>query len=381
MGAGGKDRLGIGDHAFSGADGVENFGVLPEPPGLRFDMETDLLATSGADGHFSSLNAAWERVLGWSREELMSRPYIDFVHPEDVTRTAAENARISEIDHELIAFDNRFRTKSGDWRWLRWSARTDGETWFAIAFDITDRRLAEDDLRAAINQNRLLAYSQPIIDQRSGTVVQEELLVRLRTNGGGPADKVMQPAEFLPEAERSGLIRNIDLWMTRQAIELAAHGRNVEVNLSGATIADAGVMAELAARLGDAGVSARRLVFEITETAAFENIDAAHDLAEQLGKLGCLIALDDFGTGFGSLTHLRELPIHMIKIDASFVRGIRDHPEDRALVRGVATIARELGMQTVAEGVEDATTFGLLREYGVDRVQGFLIGRPAPVAA
>ncbi len=71
----------------------------------------------------------------------------------------------------------------------------------------------------------------------------------------------------------------------------------------------------------------------------------------------------------------------MIKIDASFVRGLRDHPEDRALVRGVATIARELGMQTVAEGVEDATTFGLLREYGIDRIQGFLIGRPVPVAA
>ncbi len=123
----------------------------------------------------------------------MARPYIEFVHPDDVTRTAAESARINEVDHELIAFDNRFRTRSGEWRWLRWSARTDGETWFAIAFDITDRKLAEDDLRAAINQNRLLAYSQPIIDQRSGTVVQEELLVRLRTNGDGPTHRVLRP--------------------------------------------------------------------------------------------------------------------------------------------------------------------------------------------
>ncbi|MDX6584062.1 MAG: hypothetical protein QOI10_3246 [Solirubrobacterales bacterium] len=372
--------MGIGDHAYGVPDGLERFGVLAEPPGMRFDMESDLLSTSGADGRFLSLNAAWEHVLGWTREELMSRPYIEFVHPDDITRTAAEHARINEIDHELVAFDNRYRTKDGDWRWLRWSARTDGETWFAIAFDITERKRAEDDLRAAINQDRLLAYSQPIIDQRSGIVVQEELLVRLRSNGT-PSRKVMQPAEFLPEAERSGLIRNIDLWMTMKALDLAARGRNCEVNLSGATIADAGAMAELAARLGDAGISARRLVFEITETAAFENVDATHDLAEQLGRLGCLIALDDFGTGFGSLTHLRQLPIHMIKIDASFVRGLRDHPEDRALVRGVTTIARELGMQTVAEGVEDATTFGLLRDIGVDRIQGFLIGRPAPVAA
>ena len=123
-------------------------------------------------------------------------------------------------------------------------------------------------------------------------------------------------------------------------------------------------MAEIADRLADAGVSARRLVFEITETAALENVDAARDLAERLGRLGCVIALDDFGTGYGSLTHLRRLPVKLIKIDASFVRGLREHPEDRALVRGVAAIARELGMQTVAEGVEDAATFGCCASTG-----------------
>jgi PAS domain S-box-containing protein len=372
--------MGSGDYAL-GDDGLDGYGVLPEPLGMRFDMEQDLLCTAGADGYFKSLNAAWERVLGWSRQELMARPYVEFVHPDDVERTAAEAARIGEVDRVLVAFENRFLTKDGGHRWLRWSARTDGETWFSVAFDITAQKQAENELRAAITQNRLLAYSQPIIDQRSGTVVQEELLVRMRTNGGGVTERVLAPADFLPDAERSGLIRNIDLWMTRRALDLAARGRNVEVNLSGTTIADAGVMAELAERLGDAGVTARRVVFEITETAAFENVDAAHDLAEQLGRLGCMIALDDFGTGFGSLTHLRELPIHMIKIDRSFVRGVRDNAEDRALVRGVATIARELDMQTVAEGVEDATTYGMLREYGVDRIQGFLIGRPAPVAA
>jgi PAS domain S-box-containing protein len=366
--------MGRGEHAYDGP------GVLPEPRGMHFNMEHDLLCTSDSEGHFSSLNAAWERALGWTREELMSRPFIEFVHPDDVARTEAERSRIKEVDRELHAFENRFRTPAGDWRWLRWNARTDGETWFAVVFDITDRKLSEERLRMAIDQDRLVAYSQPIIDQRSGTVVQEELLVRMRSNGDGPR-RVLQPSDFLPEAERSGMIRNIDLWMTIRALELAARGRNVEVNLSGTTIADAGVMGEIAERLGAAGVSARRLVFEITETAAFEDVDAVRDLAEDLGRLGCAIALDDFGTGFGSLTHLRRLPVQMIKIDASFVGGISDHPEDRALVRGVATIAKELGMQTVAEGVEDATTFGLLREYGVDRIQGFLIGRPAPVTA
>ncbi len=369
--------MGFGDYTFDG------FGVFPEPPGVRFDIERDLVATADADGHFTSLNAAWELVLGWTREQLMAQPYIQFVHPDDVLRTEAESSRIGEVDRELIGFDNRFRTPTGEWRWLRWNARTDGQTWFAIAFDVTERKRSEDRLRKAIAQDRLLAYSQPIVDQRSGTVVQEELLVRLRSNGNtdGRDGRVLAPAEFLPDAERSGLIRNIDHWMTMRALELAGQGRNVEVNLSGATIADAGVIAEIAERLGDAGVSARRLVFEITETAAFENLEAAQHLAEQLGRHGCAIALDDFGTGYGSLSHLRQLPVKMIKIDASFVRGLRDHPEDRALVRGMTSIARELGMQTVAEGVEDATTFGILRDIGVDRIQGFLIGRPAPVAA
>jgi len=355
--------------------------VLPGLQGVRFDIDRDLLSAAGPDGRFTSLNSAWESVLGWTREQLMARPLIDFVHPDDVARTAAETARIGEVDHQLVGFENRLRHRSGEWRWLHWNGRTDGETWFAVAFDVTERKRADDQLRSAIEQGRLLAYGQPIIDQRSGTVVQEELLVRLRVPANGTPERVLAPADFLPEAERSGLIRRIDRFMTMRGLELADHGRNVEVNLSAATIADAELMSELADRLDASGLAARRVVFEITETAALENLDAAGELAGRLGRLGCTIALDDFGTGFGSLTHLRRLPVKMIKIDASFVRGMRHHPEDRALVRGVAAIARELGMQTVAEGVEDATSFRMLRDYDIDRLQGYLIGRPMPIAA
>jgi EAL domain-containing protein (putative c-di-GMP-specific phosphodiesterase class I) len=304
----------------------------------------------------------------------MARPFLDFVHPDDLERTAREAAKLREPDRELSGFENRYRTRAGGWRWLRWSARSDGETWFAVGTDVTERREAEQGLRQALVEERLLAYSQPIVD-RAGRLVQEELLVRLQDSDG----TVRLPAEFLPEAERSGLIVEIDRWMSAQGLRLARSGRNVEVNLSAKSIQDDAFLAELSDAIRSAGVSARRLVFEITETAALHNLDAASEFAERLDRLGCLFALDDFGTGFASLTHLRRLPIQMLKIDISFVRGIRDSAADRTLVRGVASIAGELGMQTIAEGVEDAVTYRVLGDYGIDRAQGFLIARPAPL--
>src|SRR5919106_970825 len=347
-----------------------------EDPGESgFDVTRDLVCTASAT-HFTSLNRAWEELLGWSRHEMMSRPFADFIHPDDLNRSANEAARVVEEDRELIRFENRFRTKSGDWRWLRWNAHTDGETWFAIAVEVTDEKLAEERLREAIRTGGLVVYSQPIIDPRTGNIVQEELLVRLRVPG---YRGVLAPAMFLPEAERSGAIVMIDRWMAMQALKLAGAGRNVEVNLSARSIDDDDLMAELAEALASAGSSRRRLVFEITETAALGNPDAARELAERLGTLGCSLALDDFGTGYGSLTHLRHLPLHMLKIDTSFVAGLRQSHADRTLVRGIATIAREMGLKTVAEGVEDAATYELVKGYEIDRIQGFLVGRPAPV--
>ena len=356
--------------------GEENDAIRADPGDLAFDISRDLICTASDDGRLSSLNTAWETTLGWGREELMSRPLVEFVHPADADRTRLELARVGEGDRELIAFESRFRTRGGEYRWLHWKARSDGETWFAVAFDVTDGKLAEREVLEAIQDGRLLAYGQPIIEPSTGRIVQEELLVRLRMNEDG---RVALPAEFLPAAERSGAILAIDEWMVRKGLALAERGRHVEINLSARSIADEELMNELAERVAGVGVAARRLVFEITETAALENLEEAQDLAERLGRLGALIALDDFGTGYASLTNLRQLPVQILKIDASFVAGMSASVEDRALVRGIAAIAKELGLQTVAEGVEDVATYELLRDYRVDRAQGYLIGRPIPV--
>ena len=345
---------------------------------LRFDIERDLLCTADAQGYFTSLNAGWERLLGWSREELMSRPFIDFVHPSDRKRTVEEASKLSSPDYELVNFENRYRAKGGRWRWLRWSARSDGETWFAVAFDVTEEKETRQRLGRVLTGEHLLAYSQPILDQRRRRIVQEELLVRLRAPDD--RDGILAPSAFLPDAERCGLIGLVDRWMVAQGVGVASKGRRAEVNLSARSIEDEALTEELAEAIGRAGASAERLVFEITETAAVEDLERALDFAERLTRLGCRFALDDFGTGFGSLTYLRRLPVGYLKIDQSFVRDLASSAEDQAMVRGIVAIARELGVLTVAEGIEDEATLKLLREFGVDYAQGYLIGRPAPLS-
>lgn len=343
----------------------------------RFDIKRDLVCVSDARGYFVSLNQAWEDVLGWTREQLRSRPYIELVHDDDVERTAREAARVVQPDYELVDFENRFRHKDGGYRWLRWSARSDGEQFFAVAFDVTERKRSEERLCRTLTEDHLLAYSQPIMEQRSRRVEHEELLVRMRGDAAG--DVVLAPRSFLPAAERLGLIGMVDRWMLGRAIAVAALGRRVQLNLSARSIDDSRLIGDVCSAVAAAPRSAPMLIFEITETAAIEHLDAAREFAERLLPLGCRFALDDFGTGFGSLTYLRRLPVDLLKIDTSFVAGMASSRSDRALVRSVVAIARELGLETVAEGVEDRTTLELLREYGVDHVQGYLIGRPEPL--
>ncbi len=341
-----------------------------------FHIERELLCTVNSDGYFTSLNSGWERVLGWTREELQSRPIVDFIHPADRERTVAELAKVTRADYQVVNFENRYRARGGGWRWLRWSARTDGENWYAVAFDVTGEKESEARLRAVLTDEHLLAYSQPILDQRRGEIVQEELLVRMRgTNGTA----VLAPSEFLPEAERTGLIGLVDRWMAAHAVALSRRGRRAEVNLSAVSIGDEEFTGRLEKWIARAGVNPSNLVFEITETAALEQLDVAVGFAERLTALGCRFALDDFGTGFGSLTHLRVLPIHYLKIDTSFVRDAATNRDDQAMLRGILAIARELRVLTVAEGIEDARTLELVSDLGVDYAQGFHIGRPAPV--
>jgi PAS domain S-box-containing protein len=253
-----------------------------------------------------------------------------------------------------------------------------------IAIDMTERQEREDALRSkvewsfrirnAIENDRLVLHRQPIVELASGRVVQEELLVRML----GDRDELIMPDEFLPPAERFGLAPAIDRWVIARAAEIARE-RRVEVNLSAHSIGDPSLPDFVEARLSEAGADASNLIFEITETAAAEDLDQSRRLAERLVELGCGFALDDFGTGYGSFTYLKHLPVRYIKIDTEFVRTLRADSPDRQVVSAIVDVARNFGIETIAEGVESAETAELLGALGVHYAQGYHFGRPAPL--
>src|SRR6266511_1242660 len=257
-------------------------------------------------------------------------------------------------------------------------AKEGGRDRFPVLAGRAGARLAwVERLRAAIEDDRLVLYSQPIVDLRTGGIRREELLIRMLDEHG----LVIPPASFLPAAERFGLIRDIDRWVVAQGLELMAKGRPVAVNLSGKSINDAELMTTVEEKLGATGMEPGALMFEVTETAAATAMEQLGEFAARIETLGCQLALDDFGTGFGTFTYLRHLPVHSLKIDTQFVRGMAESPEDRRIVRSIVAAGKTLALKLVGEGVEDAATVELLRDYGVGFAQGYHLGRPSPLAA
>jgi diguanylate cyclase (GGDEF)-like protein/PAS domain S-box-containing protein len=232
-------------------------------------------------------------------------------------------------------------------------------------------------LRRALDEGRLLAYVQPILDLRENRITRWEFLARLAEEG-----KVIAPAAFLSAAERLGMVQEIDMWMCRQALRFAArHGQHVHVNFSPKTLSDERAMANIAAELDAWRGAASLLVVEITETAIVADMAQLLQCLEALRSRACQVALDDFGVGFSSLYYLRHLPVDYLKIDAAFIYRLVTDPQDRQIVRTIADLARGLGRATIAEGVEDGATLEAVRALGVDYAQGHHVGRPEPSTA
>jgi len=191
-------------------------------------------------------------------------------------------------------------------------------------------------------------------------------------------DVLRGPGEFLPQAERYGLINQIDRWVISKALEVAAR-RPVSFSLSAKSVAEPEIADLILAGVQEHAIPRGNLMLEITETTALEDLTAAHRFIQRLTDIGCGIALDDFGTGYGTLAHLKELPVSHLKIDMAFVRNLTESTDDERVVRSIVSLARNFGMKTIAEGVETAAAMELLQRLGVDYLQGYHLGRPLPL--
>ncbi len=254
---------------------------------------------------------------------------------------------------------------------------------FAPAMDLKARESLEleSELRKALVREELLLLYQPKVDVVSGKIIGCEALVRWRH----PERGVIPPGVFIPLAEESGLINAVGKWVLQEACAQARAWQDaglpqvtMAVNLSARQFRRGNLVQEVENLLGKAGLDPRRLELEITESAVIDDPESAIETMRSFKKIGVRLGLDDFGTGFSSLNYLRRFPIDIIKIDRSFIAEVPGAHESEAVAGGIFAIARDLGIEAVAEGVETREQLEFLRRHRCPTFQGFLFSRPVP---
>jgi len=260
-------------------------------------------------------------------------------------------------------------------------AATLDEHVLAVQFDLqhetVSRARIEAQLRSALHNNELDVFFQPQVDVAAGRCVGAEALVRWTREDGSQVN----PALIASVCEERGLMGQLTQFVLntslRHLMTWSSQGvePRVSINLSSVTLADASYPALVAQALATWGIEPHRLTLELTENVIVRNETAARRFMAEVRGQGCRLALDDFGTGYSSFAYLRQFPIDELKIDQSFVRNLATDRSDRRIVRAVVDLAHAFEMKALAEGVEDAESFGLLREVGCDLVQGYHFSR------
>ena len=243
-----------------------------------------------------------------------------------------------------------------------------------------DRLRLMAELRSAIEDDQLVLYYQPKALVRTGEITGAEALVRW----DHPEHGLIPPDEFIPLAEQGGLIGPLATWVLNEALGQLRRwqdsGRELEIaiNLSSRNLYDSHLVDTVSALLDKWSIDPGALKVELTETAIMDDPQVALRALTQLHEMGVKIAIDDFGTGYSSLGYLTKLPVDEIKIDRSFVADMTENRDDAFIVRSTVDLGHNLGLEVVAEGVEDRRTWDLLGLLGCDVAQGYFLSRPVP---
>lgn len=234
------------------------------------------------------------------------------------------------------------------------------------------------ELRQAIDNGDLVLHYQPKINIRGNCTNGVEALVRWQHEEHG----LIQPNDFIPLAERTGLIKQLFFWVVKTALEQAEQWHKdqlkigIAINLSPSTLLDADLPDIITGLLASSNVPANYLTFEITEGSIIKDPERALDILVRLSKMGINISIDDFGTGYSSLAYLRKMPVSELKIDQSFVQDMLINENDEVIVRSTIDLAHNMGLKVVAEGVEEEEIAVRLKELGCDIIQGYFFSRP-----
>ncbi|HEY6469732.1 MAG TPA: EAL domain-containing protein [Candidatus Dormibacteraeota bacterium] len=347
-----------------------------------FDVSVDMLCLAGTDGYFKTLNQAWSETLGYQDGELLQKPFVDFVHPDDRQATIDASAKVAG-GQKLVSFRNRYRCKDGTYKWLAWTAApalSDG-TIYAAARDVTAEVLAEatgivqsEEQRARVlavmEDDRVRAVFQPVVNLANLEVGGYEALARFDTA------PVMPPDQWFEAAHAAGLGPELEIHAIHKAISHAYQLPTtafLSVNASPQTL-----LTDEFSRLM-MGLHGASLVVEVTEHAVVTDYEPLQRAIDTLRQHGVRLAIDDAGAGFASLKHIVRLLPEFIKLDIFLVHDIHKDPVKRAVVAGMLGVASQIGGKVIAEGVETAEDLRVLFELGVEWAQGFYLGRPGPI--
>jgi diguanylate cyclase (GGDEF)-like protein len=257
-------------------------------------------------------------------------------------------------------------------RWHLLSSQTDKGA-------LQERVYWEERIRYALEHDGFELWGQPIANVGGLEVTHHEVLLRMRPSG---EEGVVSPGSFIPVAERSGQIVSIDRWVISESLKMMKSwgdtDRRLAINVSGQSLHDETLTDFLKASLEANDVADQRLIIEVTETTAVTDFATARCILQDIRDMGCAIALDDFGVGFSSFYYLDQLPVDYIKIDGSFIQDLSENRRSQMIVRAIVEIAKGFGKQTVAEFVDREEVYVILKEYGVNYIQGYWLGKPQP---